>query len=54
VDRGVLEICCTPDGRHDDWTRLTSRAVLSHVLLAIEHQVADAKTAALVLTLPLR
>jgi hypothetical protein len=31
-----------------------TRAVLSHVLLAIEHQVADAKTAAPVLTLPLR
>ena len=89
VDRGIVEICCTPEGRQDDWTRLTkglfrvhvqrfrpwhaeiavpyrdhwfyvaendvqSRAVLSHVLLAIEHQVADAKTAAPVLTLPLR
>jgi len=89
VDRGIVQVCCTPDGRRDDWTRLTkglfrvhvqrlrpwhaevavpyrdhwfyvaendvqTRAVLSHVLLAIEHQVADAKTAAPVLTLPLR
>jgi hypothetical protein len=89
ADRGVVQVCCTADGRPDDWTRLTkglfrvhvqrfrpwhaevavpyrdhwfyvaeddvqSRAVLSHVLLAIEHQVADAKAAAPVLTLPLR
>ena len=89
VDRGIVQVCCTPEGHRDDWTRLTkglfrvhvqrfrpwhaeiavpyrdhwfyvaendvqSRAVLSHVLLAIEHQVADAKTAAPVLTLPLR
>jgi hypothetical protein len=89
VDRGIVQVCCTADGKRDDWTRLTnglfrihvqrfrpwhaevavpyrdhwfyiaendvqSRAVLSHVLLSIEHQVADAKTAAPVLTLPLR
>lgn len=89
IERGVVQTCCTPDGRRDDWTRLTkglfricvqkfrpwhaevavpyrdhwfyiapddvqSRSVLAHMQLALEHQAADAKTAAPVLTLPIR
>lgn len=89
IDRGIAQTCCTPDGRRDDWTRLTkglfrvhvqklrpwhaeiavpyrdhwfyiapddvqSRAVLGHLRLSLEHQAADAKTAAPVLTLPIR
>lgn len=89
IDRGIVQTCCTPGGKVDDWTRLTkglfcvrvqklrpwhaeiavpyrnhwffiapddvqSRSVLAHLLLALEHQAADAKTAAPVLTLPIR
>ena len=89
IERGVVQTCCTPEGRQDDWTRLTeglfrvcvqkfrpwhaevavpyrdhwfyiapddvqSRSVLAHMQLALEHQAADSKTAAPVLTLPIR
>lgn len=89
IERGIAQTCCTPEGRRDDWTRLTkglfrvhvqkfrpwhaevavpyrdhwfylapedvqSRSVLSHLQLSLEHQAADAKTAAPVLTLPIR